>query len=233
MPRDGSQIYSPPPGTRATTENTIESSKYNAFVDDLAADLNTARPISAGGTGATSATAARAALGAVDAASVTTAVATAVTAAVSTDMSGRAYPRRSDGAAINIVWAGQGGTPGWIVGSDDGVNFRPYNPPGINVGSVGGWSQATIANQIEVRAQAWANTRMSPPYTGDWGGETNFPVGTLLLVNGAYPGRNAAVAFSPAGQVDKYITSGAAVAGTWRARGAAWSFDLFLAQRVG
>lgn len=54
MPRNGSGVYSPPAGTLATTLTPIESAKYNAFVNDLTADANAARPISAGGTGATS-----------------------------------------------------------------------------------------------------------------------------------------------------------------------------------
>lgn len=54
MPRSG-DIYAAPAGTTATTLTTIESSKYNAFVADLVTDLNTARPITAGGTGATTA----------------------------------------------------------------------------------------------------------------------------------------------------------------------------------
>jgi len=64
MPRDGSGIYTTPPGTTAVPDTTIESAKYNANVADVAADLNAARPIVAGGTGATSAKAARTALGA-------------------------------------------------------------------------------------------------------------------------------------------------------------------------
>lgn len=63
MPRDGSGVYSAPPGTKGTPDTTIESAKYNAFVDDLAQDANSARPITAGGTGASSASAARASLG--------------------------------------------------------------------------------------------------------------------------------------------------------------------------
>jgi hypothetical protein len=59
MPRDGSGIYTTPAGTTAVPDTTIESAKYNANVADVAADLNAARPIIAGGTGATSATAAR------------------------------------------------------------------------------------------------------------------------------------------------------------------------------
>ena len=63
MARDGSGIYSAPAGTTATAGTTIESAKYNAFVNDLVTDANTARPIVAGGTGATTAGAALAALG--------------------------------------------------------------------------------------------------------------------------------------------------------------------------
>jgi hypothetical protein len=59
MPRDGSGIYTRPPGTNAVADTTIESTKYNANVADVEADLNAPRPIVAGGTGATSAAAAR------------------------------------------------------------------------------------------------------------------------------------------------------------------------------
>jgi hypothetical protein len=52
MPRDGSDIYSIPGGTLATTGTTIESDAYNNFVRDIEADLNEERPIIAGGTGA-------------------------------------------------------------------------------------------------------------------------------------------------------------------------------------
>lgn len=55
MPRDGANQYSIPAGTHGITDYTVESSKYNAFVDDIANDLNLARPIVAGGTGATTA----------------------------------------------------------------------------------------------------------------------------------------------------------------------------------
>ena len=59
MPRDGSGVYSTPAGTTAVPDTTIESAKYNANVNDVAQDLNTPRPIVAGGTGATSAVIAR------------------------------------------------------------------------------------------------------------------------------------------------------------------------------
>jgi len=72
MPRDGSGIYTTPAGTTAVPDTTIESSKYNGNVADVAADLNAPRPIVAGGTGATSANAARVALGAEVASQVVT-----------------------------------------------------------------------------------------------------------------------------------------------------------------
>jgi hypothetical protein len=65
MPRDGSGIYTTPAGTTAVPDTTIESSKYNGNVADVAADLNAARPIIAGGTGANNAASACANIGAV------------------------------------------------------------------------------------------------------------------------------------------------------------------------
>jgi hypothetical protein len=63
MPRDGSNVYSKAAGTTAVAGQVIESAKYNSTIDDIVADLNLARPISAGGTGATTAAAAQTALG--------------------------------------------------------------------------------------------------------------------------------------------------------------------------
>lgn len=54
MPRDGSGVYSAPAGTTAVPNTPIESAKYNALVNDLVQDANTARPVTAGGTGQTS-----------------------------------------------------------------------------------------------------------------------------------------------------------------------------------
>lgn len=44
-------VYSVPPGTLATTLTAIDSSDYNAFVADVEAAQNAARPVVAGGTG--------------------------------------------------------------------------------------------------------------------------------------------------------------------------------------
>lgn len=56
MPWDGSQNYQLPLGTYGEEDQTIESNKYNNFLDDLCnSDLNVARPIHRGGTSATTA----------------------------------------------------------------------------------------------------------------------------------------------------------------------------------
>jgi len=62
MPRNGSGVYTLPPGTEGIPDTTIESGKYNSFIGDVETDLNTPRPVVAGGTGATSAAAARASI---------------------------------------------------------------------------------------------------------------------------------------------------------------------------
>lgn len=50
MPRNGAGVYSKPAGTTAVTLTPVASAKYNATIDDLVSDANTARPIVAGGT---------------------------------------------------------------------------------------------------------------------------------------------------------------------------------------
>lgn len=70
MPYTG-DVYAPPSGTKGVSDTTIQSSKYNAFVDDVAEAQNYPRPPTAGGTGATNATQARINLGTDDAANLT------------------------------------------------------------------------------------------------------------------------------------------------------------------
>lgn len=55
MSRNVSGVYTVPPGTTVTTLTTIASAPYNAFVADVESDMNTPRPVVAGGTGASSA----------------------------------------------------------------------------------------------------------------------------------------------------------------------------------
>jgi hypothetical protein len=59
MPQDPFSNYQYPEGTRGVPDTTIESEKYNGFLDDLVAnDLNIPRPVHRGGTGAVTADAA-------------------------------------------------------------------------------------------------------------------------------------------------------------------------------
>lgn len=44
-------VYQLPPGTAGTPNTTIESAKYNTFINDITTAQNTARPILGGGTG--------------------------------------------------------------------------------------------------------------------------------------------------------------------------------------
>jgi len=83
-------------------------------------------------------------------------------AAGSTQLGARAFPRRSDGGALNIIWSGQSGMPSWVLGGVDGTNMYAYNPANFNVnyangaGNVGGWDINGILNRIEDRAYAHA-----------------------------------------------------------------------------
>ena len=80
-------------------------------------------------------------------------------------MAGRAYPRRSDGTSINLIWNGLGGQPSYLIGGNDGVNFNVYNPSNFNVYSVGGWTQPEISAQIESRANAWGSAHVANAVT--------------------------------------------------------------------
>lgn len=63
MPRNGSGVYSLPPGLPVNGEQSDATGDIRTPFSDLEADMNTARPIVAGGTGASNATDARANLG--------------------------------------------------------------------------------------------------------------------------------------------------------------------------
>lgn len=63
MARDGSGNYSLPANTAAVSGDPISSTKFNTLVQDLEADANVDRPVTAGGTGASTAANARTNLG--------------------------------------------------------------------------------------------------------------------------------------------------------------------------
>lgn len=62
MPRNGSGVYSLPPGSTFTPNTLAQSAVVNGINSDLATDLNTPRPVVAGGTGASTAAGASAAI---------------------------------------------------------------------------------------------------------------------------------------------------------------------------
>lgn len=99
MPRTGG-VYSPPAGTKGVSNTTIQSVPYNAFVDDLTADANTARPITSGGTGATTASGARTAIGAQAASAALTSI-----AALTTSADKLPYTTASDTYAVTTLTA--------------------------------------------------------------------------------------------------------------------------------
>lgn len=63
MARNGSGVYSLPPGSTITNGDTSDATDLNTPLADIAADLNVARPIVSGGTGAVTAAGARSNLG--------------------------------------------------------------------------------------------------------------------------------------------------------------------------
>lgn len=63
MPRNGSGVFALPAGSTIANGDLSDASDLNTPLSDIETDLNTPRPIVAGGTGASSASAARTALG--------------------------------------------------------------------------------------------------------------------------------------------------------------------------
>ncbi|MGY5793663.1 hypothetical protein ACXHXM_25975 len=92
---------------------TIASAKYNATVDDLVQDANTARPIVAGGTGATNAAAAAANLGVLPVAGGTM--------AGDIDMDAHAIKN-----VVSLNGGNLGGLRDAIINGDGAVNQRTY-----------------------------------------------------------------------------------------------------------
>jgi hypothetical protein len=52
-------------------------------------------------------------------------------------ITGRGYPRRSDGGDLNFYWSGQSGQPTWLWGGSDGTNMYVYNPSNFSVNYAG------------------------------------------------------------------------------------------------
>lgn len=63
MPRNGAGVFAWPANTEAVAGEVVESADYNSTRSEILAEFNSARPVTAGGTGATSAAGARTNLG--------------------------------------------------------------------------------------------------------------------------------------------------------------------------
>lgn len=136
MPRSGG-VYSVPTASRndAQSGTTVSSAPYLSLLDDLTADLNAARPVTAGGTGATTASGARTALGlgsaAVAALIDDDTMATATAANVSSAESTKAYVDTAVAGVTGIpsgaivMWSGAVSAipSGWVI--CDGTNGTP------------------------------------------------------------------------------------------------------------
>ena len=100
MPRDtGTGIYSTPAGTDGIPNRTISSTAYNLNVHDVETDLNTPRPIIAGGTGASDAATALKNLGAMPLHDI-----------------GQCYLSKASGTAVPLMLKPENGNLLWING---------------------------------------------------------------------------------------------------------------------
>jgi hypothetical protein len=124
MPRNGSNVYSPPPGTTATPNTTIASATFNAYVADITQDLNTARAVVVGGTGATDADDAAVNLGLIsakDLAGVNTVGGSATAITITTD---RGYTAYSATMLLSFVAIANSTDSGATI-DVDGVGAKP------------------------------------------------------------------------------------------------------------
>lgn len=124
MPRNGSGVFSPPAGTKAVPNTTIQSNKFNAFVDDLVADANNARPINAGGTGSTSVDGAVKNLGIIsakDIAGVNTVAGTANAVTIATD---RVYTALTSSLFLRFIAQTDIAAGGMTINLD-GIGAKP------------------------------------------------------------------------------------------------------------
>lgn len=130
MARNGAGVYAKPAGTTFVANTVIQSAKVNEVLDDIAADLNLARPITAGGTDATSASEARENLG-VDVA-VAYASKSANYTALETD--NNAIHRFSAAATLSLTAAATLGT-GWhytVIADGGAVTIDPNGSEQVN-----------------------------------------------------------------------------------------------------
>lgn len=144
--RDGSGIFSKPSGTTAPfASNLISSTTFNTLIDDFVTDANTARPITAGGTGATSASAARTALGVQALDATLTAFAALLTAsgkvpyATGTDTASEADSTSYGRSLWNVASEAALKT---LINAEAGVDFQAYDADTAKTDVATDWTAA-------------------------------------------------------------------------------------------
>jgi hypothetical protein len=65
------------------------------------------------------------------------------------NITGRGYPRRSDGGDINFYWSAPGGQPSYVWGGSDGTNMYVYAPSTLNVNYATSAGTATSAGNAD------------------------------------------------------------------------------------
>ncbi len=113
---------------------------------------------------------------------------------------GRAYGRKADGQAWNLIWAGQGAAPGHLIGSNNGVDFYAYNPGLLSVDNAdkldgrhasdfpllsafesgsnanGSWYKIPLASGESIIRQRGRRSSGWSAYTGEFQETVYFPV---------------------------------------------------------
>lgn len=207
MPRNGSGIYSLPAQYLAETGQTIEAVQHNTPFEDLAADANGTRPVSAGGTGESTAAAARQALGAGATAGVVDKAA-GTYSAVKADHN---YTWRATGAVTVNLTAAATLTAGWcmwVKGDGGAITVDPNSSEQINGATTlvipDGVSALIICTGSAFRAAVFGDVTLtgtqtltnktitSPTITGgSWTGGTD-----LAIADGGTGASTAANAFA-------------------------------------
>jgi hypothetical protein len=146
----------------------------------------------------------------------------------------RAYPRRSDGGNMNFMWSGQGGQPTWLWGGTDGTNMYVYNPSNFSVNYANGAGYAAGADNADTVDGLHASAFQRAPYTLTTIGETNYPVGHIVLFDGYHDMNQSVNLYYNSGNSRNlnYSGVGTLLSGTWRMRGSFSSPQFGLAQRV-
>jgi len=172
MPRDGSGIYSTPPGTHGTPNTTILSAAYNNNVDDVAVDLNTPRPIVAGGTGATTPAGAVTALGAVAKAGDT------MTGNLTTSGSFISHTQIQTDRNNNTGYIYFGNSGNQYIGFD-GTNYTTATGSGFIFGgaihAAGGIASSTTISNTAGGADFAGKVWHRGSNAGDWGSQFTAP----------------------------------------------------------